>query len=123
MQLCIDLKFKNEEKKLKRHHNELNQYEKIKTHIKECRDYNELQNHPISTIYGFEQLKYEFSGYYSFNLSKNGGVIRLICSIDKNKNCLKLEFISTNHYKDFKVKMKNRMKENKESDYDEKSKV
>ena len=42
------------------------------------------------------------SGYYSFNLCKNGCMIRLICRIEKEKNLVILEYITMNHYEDFK---------------------
>ena len=41
-------------------------------------------------------------GYYSFNLCKKGGVIRLIFTIDEYNNIVNLIFISMNHYEDFK---------------------
>lgn len=65
------------------------------------REYRDLFNNPFSKIYGFEVLKHEMGGFISFNLNKNGGVIRLICSVDVENNKLKIEFISMDHYKDF----------------------
>jgi len=56
-------KFNNEEKKLKRHHEEQRMLEKILVHIKQCNSYNELINNPISKMYGFEPLKYDLIGY------------------------------------------------------------
>ena len=105
MQLCRD-SYNNQEKKLGKYKDEQTTYNKIIEHIKICKDFEELQYNPISRMYGFEALKNEFSGYYSFNLSKRGGVIRLIVS--KNEDCrvLNLEFISMDHYKDFKRKLK-----------------
>lgn len=96
--------FKNEEKKLKKHYDEQIILEKNLGHIKRCESHEELCNNPVSLMYGFEELKHEFNGYYSFNLCKKGGVIRLIFSIDKD--VMKLEFISMNHYDDFKRKCK-----------------
>ena len=90
------------EKELKKYTNEKQQLEKIIVHIKNCNTYKELQLHPISKMYGFEALRNEMSGYYSFNLCKNGGMIRLICSIDIEQNTVNFEFISTKHYEDFK---------------------
>jgi len=55
-------------------------------------------------MYGFEALKYQFSGKYSFNLSKKGGVIRLIVSINPRTNTVILEDITMKHYKDLKRK-------------------
>lgn len=82
--------FKNEEKKLKRHFNEKNNYDKILMHIRSVQTYEELCVHPFSIMYGFERLKYFKDEYYSFNLGKNKGVIRLICKLE--------------HYIDFKRK-------------------
>lgn len=98
--------FKNEEKKLKKHHDEQNRLDMILNHIKQCQSFEELWNSPISMMYGFEALKHEMKGYYSFNLCKNGGVIRFICTIDKQEKSVKLEYISMNHYEDFKKKIK-----------------
>lgn len=75
--------FKNEEKKLKRHYKEKEMLEKIILLIKESSSYDELVINPFSKMYGFEILRYDMSGYYSFNLCKNGGMIRLICRIEK----------------------------------------
>ena len=97
--------FKNEQKKLKKHYQEQIILEKLLLHIKICQTYDELVSNPISTMYGFEALKHELFGYYSFRLSKKGGVIRLIFTIDKEKNIVKLEFISMDHYEDFKKKI------------------
>lgn len=96
--------FKNEEKKLKKYFNEKNNYEKIIMHIRTVNTYKELYNHPFSIMYGFERLKYFEDEYYSFNLGKNGGVIRLIFKIDKVNNAVILKFISMHHYDDFKRK-------------------
>ncbi len=43
-------------------------------------------------MYGFEALKHELSGYYSFRLSKKGGVIRLIVSEGKSDEEINLEY-------------------------------
>ena len=94
--------FKNEEKKLKRHYKEKEMLEKIILLIKESSSYDELVVNPFSKMYGFEILRYDMSGYYSFNLCKNGGMIRLICRIEKEKNLVILEYITMNHYEDFK---------------------
>lgn len=48
--------------------------------------------------------KYFNDEYYSFNLSKKGGVIRLIFKIDTVNNVVILKFISMNHYANFKRK-------------------
>ena len=92
---------KKEEKKLGRYQNAQKELEKIIKHIKMCNNYRELKLNPFSKIYGFEELKHELSGYCSFRLEKSG-VIRLIISADEEENVIKIEFISTDHYKDFK---------------------
>lgn len=104
MQLCRD-NFKNEEKKLKRYAKEKEVYNNVINHIKLCRNFDELQYSPISLMYGFEQLKYQCNEYYSFNLNKNKGVIRLIISKNEDVNVINLEFISMDHYNDFKRRL------------------
>jgi hypothetical protein len=52
-------------------------------------------------MYGFEPLKYELNGFYSFNLAKNSGLIRLIIKPDDSNNSIYLVFISYKHYEDF----------------------
>lgn len=94
--------FNNQEKKLKRYIPEKRTYDMIINHIKLCNSFEELQYSPIAAMYGFEALKYELSGYYSFRLSKKGGLIRLIVSKGKNYDELNLEYISMDHYEDFK---------------------
>lgn len=98
--------FKKEEKKLKKHYNEQQMLEKILVHLKQCSSYEDILYNPISRMYGFESLKHGMSGYYSFNLCKNGGVIRLICSINKEEKIVQLVYISMDHYEDFKKKIK-----------------
>ena len=98
---------KREEKKLKRYQNEQKMLEKIIKYIKMCNNYNDLRNNPLSRIYGFEELKYNLNSYCSFRLEK-GGVIRLIIRIDEDENIVKIEFISMNHYEDFKRILKSK---------------
>ena len=95
---------KKEEKKLKRYQNEQKMLDKVIKHIKMCNNYIDLKFNPVSQTYGFERLKYEINEYYSFRLEKSG-VIRLIVSIDKYHNLVKIEFISMEHYEDFKRKL------------------
>lgn len=98
--------YKNSEKNIKKHYKEKDTLDMIKNHIKQCLNFFELKNNPISIMFGFEQLKYELKKYYSFNLCKNGGTIRLIFSIDESLNLIYLEYISIDHYNDFKSKLK-----------------
>lgn len=97
-------KYKNSFKGIKNKHKEKEMLELIINHIKLCSDFQCLSTHPVSLMYGFEPLKYELNGYYSFNLNKNSGVVRLIVSTDNNE-ILRLEFVSVNHYDDFKNKL------------------
>lgn len=97
-------KYKNGLKRIRNKHKEKDTLELIVNHIKLCNDFQCLCTHPVSLMYGFEPLKYELNGYYSFNLNKSSGVVRLIVSTDKNET-LRLEFVSVNHYDDFKNKL------------------
>ncbi len=96
---------KKEIKKLKRYREENQMLEKIIKHIKICGSCNELKNNPMSRIYDFEELKHELNGYCSFRLEKNG-TIRLIVKIFEEENCVKIEYISMDHYSDFKRMLK-----------------
>ena len=93
--------YKNSSKKLKKRHKESETLEMIINHIRQCTDFSELNIHPISLMYEFEPLKYEMNGYYSFNVNKKGGKIRLILSFDSLCEA-RLVFVSTEHYEDFK---------------------
>lgn len=97
-------RYKNSLKAIKNKHKEYKTLEMVTNHIRQCIDFNELNRNPISLMYGYEPLKYELNGYYSFNLNKKGGKIRLIFSTD-NLQLIVLEFISTSHYEDFKNKL------------------
>ena len=94
-----------EKKKLKRYLKEQEDLEKIIKHIKFCNNYEDLKNNVFSKIYGFEELKYELSGYCSFRLGKSG-VIRLIVKIIQIENKVIVKFISIDHYEDFKRNLK-----------------
>ena len=76
----------------------------ILNHIKQCDNYESLCNNPISIMFGYELLKHELNGYCSFNLNRNKGKDRLIFSAI-SKSCIRLEYISINHYEDFKSKL------------------
>ncbi len=94
--------YKNSEKNIKKHYREQETLIMIKNHIKQCNHLKELETNPISHMYGYEALKHQLHGYYSFNLCKNGGKIRLIFSIKELSNEICLEYISKDHYNDFK---------------------
>lgn len=76
--------------------------ERVINHILSCDDYQELRNNAVSNLYRFEELRNEMNGYFKFNLSSNGGMIRLIFSIDIESKIVNLIFISMDHYQDFK---------------------
>ena len=94
--------YKKSEKHIQKHYKELKTLDMIKNHIRQCSSFHEMKKNPISNMYGFEALKYELNGYYSFNLNRNRGVIRLILSIRDKENVAVLEYILMNHYEDFK---------------------
>lgn len=94
--------YKKSVKNLKKYHKETKILEMVKNHLKQSYDLCELKKNPISYTYGFEALKYELNGFYSFNLCKSGGSIRLIVAFDEIENIAILEYISMNHYEDFK---------------------
>ncbi|MCM1053134.1 MAG: hypothetical protein NC483_04090 [Ruminococcus sp.] len=96
--------FTKEEKKLKKKNKELENLEKILILLKQSKSLEDLKTNSLSYIYGFEILRNDLSGFYSFNLNKNGGKIRLLCSINEDK--VTLEYISLDHYEDFKRYLK-----------------
>lgn len=104
MNICYGKKYKNSSKCLKKKHAELRTLDLILYHIKQCNDFQELNSNTISNMYGFEALKHELNGYYSFNLEKNSGTTRLILSV-KDDYTVILEFVSNDHYRDFKNKL------------------
>lgn len=88
-------------KKLKKHPKEMENLYKIIEYLKNSGDISSIKNNGLSLMYGFEQLKYNFNRYHSFNLSKNGGVIRLIVFLDEKEDKVEFLFISFDHYNDF----------------------
>lgn len=97
-------KYKNSLKNIENRHKEKKTLDMILNHIKQCSDFKDLKTNPISMMFEYEPLKYELNGYHSFNLNKNGGKIRLIFSVKCN-DVLTLEYISVEHYEDFKNKI------------------
>ncbi|NLL02166.1 MAG: hypothetical protein GX265_04015 [Mollicutes bacterium] len=71
--------FEKEEKQLKRYQPEKQRLEMILNHIRQCNTFEDLKHHTISTMYGFEQLKYDMNDCYSFRLSKKGWVDKINC--------------------------------------------
>ena len=93
--------YDNTFKKLKTHRNELANLEKIISLIKYSQNISELIDNPLSKMYKLEQLKYQLNPFHSYNLSKNGGTIRLIIKLVPELNEVELIYISFDHYKDF----------------------
>ena len=93
-------RYKRDLKKLeKKYTKEFETNGKIENHIKVCKDIEDLKINVISRMYNFEKLKGNNSKYWSFNLCKNRGTIRLMCTINEEKNIVNLEHISFDHYK------------------------
>ena len=102
MNIIYTKSYDNSVKKLKKHRKETANLEDIKDKITNHNTFIELKNNPImTTIYEFEALKHNNSGFWSFNLEKNGGVIRLIVMPTENENEIIFVYISYDHYNDF----------------------
>lgn len=102
MQIKYSKNYDKKIKKLKKHQIEYNNLKDILKIIDRADNFSELINLPIVQMYNFERLKYQNKDYYSFNLAKGGGVIRLIVKPDTN-NCVIMYIadITLDHYKDF----------------------
>ena len=102
MKIIYTKSFDKTFKKLKKHHKELGNFNKIIYYLDSVSSFGDLKNDSyIKTLYNFERLKYNNSNYYSFNLSKHSGVIRLI--VEEVANDIAFVYISVNHYKDVSV--------------------
>ncbi len=102
MNLLYTKSFDNTSKKLRSHAKEKTNLNNIKSILESSTDFNELKTNPLIKFYGFEQLRYQLNEFYSFNLDKGGGVIRLIIKPDElNYKNIYLIFISYKHYDDF----------------------
>ena len=102
MNIIYTKSFDSTNKNLSKHRNEKTNLKIISELIQNTNNFQELKNNPISYRYGFEQLKYDLNEFWSFNLCKNGGVIRLIIKPSNNNDYeLYFLFISYSHYKDF----------------------
>ena len=95
--------YKKTTKKLKKYNKEKENLDKIIEMLLYTDNFNDVINNPIFNIYGFERLKYKYNNYYSFNLNKNGGKIRLIVKPNENYLILYLCHISFDHYLDFNL--------------------
>ncbi len=102
MHITYTKSFDNSAKKLKRYRKELANLEDITEKITNHNVFKELQTNPImTTIYEFEPLKHQNSGFWSFNLERNGGVIRLIVMPSTAENEIIFVYVSYDHYNDF----------------------
>lgn len=88
--------------------NAINKLLKIEVFLKTVNTFEDLMHNPIATLYKFEKLKNNLSGYSSFRLDKK---TRLIVSKPKNNdsnntsiNSINLNIISLDHYNDIDVK-------------------
>lgn len=88
-------------KKLKKHTKEYDNLLNIIKIIERVDNFDMLKKLPIVQIYHFERLKYQNNQFYSFNLSKHGGSIRLIVKPSDDRIIIYLLDISYIHYKDF----------------------
>ena len=97
--------FDNSYKKLNKHKKEYENFKKIIDMIEFSSSFKELENLPQVRMYGFERLRHDKNEYYSFNLAKTGGTIRLIVKPKDDNNIeLILVIISYDHYEDFDPK-------------------
>ena len=105
MEIIHTKSFDSSLKKLKRHHLEYDNLFKILDIIENVDDFKQLCNLPQVSMYGFERLKHDKNDFYSFNLKKTGGKIRLIVK-PKEENVVEIFLIdiSFDHYLDFDPK-------------------
>ena len=102
MKIVNTKSYDNTVKKLSRHTKEKVNLKIIREIIENNDTFNSLKTNLIALMYGFERMKYENSCFYSFNLCKNGGKIRLIVyPNDNDTSCFDLVYVSFNHYQDF----------------------
>ncbi len=94
--------YKNSFGKIKKNYEARGKLNNVLNHIENVNNYNDLKNHPMSYIYGFEELKDDLAGFCRFSIDKNGrnGKLRLIFSY--SNDTIHLEYISDEHYTDFK---------------------
>ncbi len=91
-------------KKLKRHVKEYQNLLTILDIIENADNFDILVQLPIVHLYRFERLKHKWNEYYSFNLSKSRGKIRLIIKPNENNKVeVYIGFISFDHYEDFEI--------------------
>lgn len=102
MDIIYTKSFDNSAKGLKRYRKELTILKEITEKVTNHNTFEELRNNPVmTTIYKFKELRHQNSGFWSFNLEKNGGVIRLIVMPSEKENEIIFVYVSYDHYKDF----------------------
>ena len=101
MKLIFTKSYENSIKKIKKYTKEYNNLLDILDILESAESFDILIKLPILQLYNFERLKYQFNEFYSFNLSRNGGLIRLIIKPKHNKVEVYIVYISFDHYKDF----------------------
>lgn len=95
--------YKNSIKKIKSNYDAKSKLEKIISYIEALNNLDEIKNDIILKMYGYEELRSDLSGYYRFGIDKNSntGKLRLIFSKIDN-HTIQLEYVSDEHYQDFK---------------------
>ena len=98
--------FEKGKKELNKKHKveELNMLNSIVKLIKRSDTYELMKNSPLAYLYGFEELRGDKSGFFSFRLSKKSSPIRLIGQYQDNIITIQLVYISMDHYNDFNPK-------------------
>lgn len=102
MNIIYTKSYDQSKKKLKKYLIEMDNLNKIIDLLEQHSSFKELVNNTLTRMYHFERLKYEHNNYYSFNLAKSGGLIRLIIKPNECENNIELVYISYDHYNDFK---------------------
>ena len=98
--------YKNSLRKIKKNYLAREKLNNVLIHISQVENYSKLKSHVVSWTYGFEELTGDLSGYCRFSIDKNGrsGKLRLIFSCSDDS--ITLEYISDEHYEDFKRYLK-----------------
>lgn len=98
--------FEKGKKELSKKHKveEFNMLDSIVMLVKRSDTYELMKSSPLAYLYGFEELKEDKSGFFSFRLSKKRSSIRLIGRYQDNIVTVQLVYISMDHYKDFNPK-------------------
>lgn len=105
MKIIYTKSYDSQLKKLKKHKIEYENLKRIIDAIESTNIFKDLSKTPVAILYKFERLKHQNNGFYSFNLCKNGGKIRLIVKPNENNEVeIYIVFISFEHYEDFDLR-------------------